>query len=359
MRTDKRSVKSLVASGTLVVAASLLMAPLSAAQTLPAALVVVIVEKSGPVLGIIDPVAGKLVARVPTGEEPHIVAVSDDGRLAFVDNTDTDGLSIIDVAARKEIRRVNVGKGAQPADIHFVDGMVYFTASGWRAIGRYDPKLGTIEYFGLGQGGPDAITFSKDRKTIYAANPDSDNISILENIGGRDWTVTVVPVSKGQRPEDIEVSPDGRELWTINELGGGVSIVNLATKVSQNFNLQTKHANRMRFTPDGRRVLILDRDTGEMVVVDAASRKVATRVKFTGDKPGESMSVGNLMVMADGSRAYLTVNARGLPNSNIERPTGTNPGGRHYIAVIDLKTLAVTSRIDTLFGNGMACAGCR
>ena len=131
MRTDKRSVKSLVASGTLVVAASLLMAPLSAAQTLPAALVVVIVEKSGPVLGIIDPVAGKLVARVPTGEEPHIVAVSDDGRLAFVDNTDTDGLSIIDVAARKEIRRVNVGKGAQPADTHFVDGKVYFTASGW------------------------------------------------------------------------------------------------------------------------------------------------------------------------------------------------------------------------------------
>ena len=345
MGTDRRSVKWMVASGALVVATFLVMAPMSAAQTPTAALLVVIVEKSGPVLGIIDPVAGKLVARVPTGEEPHIVAASDDGKLAVVDNTDTDRLAIIDVAARKEIRRVNVGKGAQPADVHFVDGKVYFTASGWRALGRYDPKLDTIEYFGLGQGGPDAIAFSKDRNTIYAVNPDSDNISILENVrSGKEWTVTVVPISKGQRPEDIEVSPDGRELWTINELGGGVSIVNLATKVSQNVNLQTKHANRMKFTPDGTKVLILDRDTGEMLVVDAAARKVATRVKFTGDKPGESMSVGNLMVLPNGSRAYVSVRAR-------------TDGGRHYVAEIDLKTYKVTRRIDISgSGNGLAWA---
>ena len=362
MNAGRRSASGAVLAGVLAVTALVAAAPPAGAQTPGAVLVVVIEEKGGSMLGIIDPVAAKLIARVPTGPDPHIVAVSDDGKLAFVANTnghgtivpDADSISIVDIAARKEIRRVPAGNSTRPSDIEYANGKVYFTASGFRALGVYDMKRDKVDYFGLGQGGPDAIAFSKDLNTIYAVNADTDNISIIENVRGgpvisyppkpTDWTVTVVPVTKGQRPEDIQISPDGKELWTINELGGGVSIINIATKTSQDVNLQTKHANRLRFTPDGKYVLILDRDTGEMVVVDAAARKVAKRIKFTGDKPGESISVGNLVVVPDGSRAYASV-----------RPPLA--AGRDYVAEIDLKTLAVTNRISlTGEGNGLAWA---
>ena len=55
----------------------------------------------------------KVVAAIPTGEGPHEVAVSDDGKTAVVCNYGTgpnpgSTLSIVDVAAHKELRRVTL-----------------------------------------------------------------------------------------------------------------------------------------------------------------------------------------------------------------------------------------------------------
>ena len=325
-------------------------ATMAAAQTpSPALLVVLRPDKAEAMLGIVDPVAGKIVARVPLGPDSAGVAVSADGKLAYVANTnghgrtvpDGDSISVIDLAARKEVRRVAAGNGTRPHEVHVAGGRVYFTAEGYKAIGRYDPAGNRVEYFGLGQGGPHMIAISKDLNTIYGANHGTNNVTVLEgaregpastsaSVTSPSWKITVIPV--GNTPEGIDISPDGKEVWTANEEGGGVSIIDVATKVAQNVDLQTKHANRLRITPDGRLVLLLDRETGEMVAVDARTRKVVKRLTLPGDKPGETMGVGDFVVVPDSSRVYVSVSSR---------------GGHHYIAAIDLKTLEVTRRIET------------
>ncbi len=73
----------------------------------------------------VDPASGKIAATVPTGQGPHEVEVSSDGRLAFVSNYGdrTSGgntLSVIDIAARKELkrgrsRRARAGRTASPS----------------------------------------------------------------------------------------------------------------------------------------------------------------------------------------------------------------------------------------------------
>ena len=55
-------------------------------------------------LAIVDPANGSVLARVPTGSDPHEVTASRDGRLAFVASM-VDGISVIDISAQKEIRR--------------------------------------------------------------------------------------------------------------------------------------------------------------------------------------------------------------------------------------------------------------
>src|SRR5436853_7426290 len=56
---------------------------------------------------IVDPVARKVIAEVPTGTGPHEVTASEDGKLAFVSNygneTPGNSISVIDLAARKEL----------------------------------------------------------------------------------------------------------------------------------------------------------------------------------------------------------------------------------------------------------------
>ena len=54
----------------------------TAAQTPSSALLVL--DKEDNMLSIVDPATLKTVARVPTGEGPYEIAVSDDGKFAFV-----------------------------------------------------------------------------------------------------------------------------------------------------------------------------------------------------------------------------------------------------------------------------------
>ncbi len=350
--TSARHSSRWAALGGLATAGVAALITVAAAQAPAAALLVVLrSEPGGPILAIVDPGTGKVSGRVPIGTDPHGVAVSEDGKLAFVANTnghnqtipEGDSLSVVDIAARKEVRRVEIGQGTRPHDVHVVGGKVYFSASGFKALGRYDPARNKVEYFGLGQNGPHMLTVSRDAKTIFAANNGSGTVSVIEGAGPPDWKVTSIAI--GGVPEGTDMSPDGKQVWTVSEEGGTVTIFDVATKkVTETLKVQTDHANRLKFTPNGKQVIVLDREIGDVVVIDAATRQVAKRIKMAGDKPGVAMGLGDLALVPDSSRVYVTVDARAA-------------GGRHYIAVIDLKTLAMTSRIETTtFGDGLAWA---
>jgi YVTN family beta-propeller protein len=101
-----------------------------AAQTPSPALLVL--DKEDNALSIIDPASLKTLAVIPTGRAPHELTVSSDGKIAYVANygaeTPGETLSVIDLAAQKEIRRVDLGDLRRPHGIEFVGGKVYFTS---------------------------------------------------------------------------------------------------------------------------------------------------------------------------------------------------------------------------------------
>ena len=319
---------------SLVSAAVALACSAAAAQTPSGALIVL--NKEEAALVIVDPATKKVVGRVPTGEGPHEVAVSSDGKLAFVANygaqTPGQTISIIDLAARKELRRLDLGSLRRPHGIFFAgDGKVYFTAEVNRLIARYDPTAGQIDWLmGTGQSGTHMVLVNKDQTRIATANIGSDSITIMER-GNNPlaWNQTVVPVGKG--PEAIDLSPDEREIWTAHSRDGGVSIIDVATKkVAQTLNLQTKRSNRLKFTPDGKLVLVSDLDAGELIVLDAPGRKEIKRLKLGKNPEG-------ICVAPDGAHAYVAVN------------------GDNFISIVDLKTLSEVGRIEPGAGpDGMA-----
>jgi DNA-binding beta-propeller fold protein YncE len=287
-------------------------------------------EKPEGILGILDPATGKILARVPTGVDPHGFTLSTDGRYAYVANTNAhnktqpngDSISIIDVVARKEIRRVEVGEGTHPLHIHAAGGYVYFTASGYRAVGRYDTARNKVTFFGHGQHGPHTVITGKDPNTVFASNSASNNIAVIEGANTPDWKLSLIPVGDKMMPEGMAVSPDGKELWVANETGGGPSVINLATKAVQKIDLRTTHANRVILTPDGRRALVIDEE-GDLIVLDTATRKILKRL---------SIRSTAAVVTPDSSRVFI---APVLSSAD------------HHILEMDLRTLEVTRRIDT------------
>jgi DNA-binding beta-propeller fold protein YncE len=90
----------------------------AAAQETPSPALLVL-HKGENAMAIVDPATGKNFGHVPTGQDPHELAVSTDGKLAFASNYAGPGprggntLSVIDIAARKELHRVDLGSAAR------------------------------------------------------------------------------------------------------------------------------------------------------------------------------------------------------------------------------------------------------
>jgi YVTN family beta-propeller protein len=293
-----------------------------------------VLNKEDATLHIIDPASGKLLGRVSTGAGPHEVVVSDDGKFAYVANYGTgqapgNTLSVIDLAAQKEIRRVEISPLSRPHGLWWANGRVYFTAEADRKIARYDPATNNMDWlFETGQNATHMIVLSKDGRTIATANIASDTVSLIEQNAGGEWMHTVVPVGRG--PEGLDLSPDGRELWVAHSRDGGVSVIDVASKkVTQTIPVGTKRSNRLKLTPDGRFALISDLDAGELVVLDTAARKEIKRL------PIGRMLEG--ILIPTNERAYVAVT------------------GENYVAVVDLKTWQVTRKIPAGAGpDGMA-----
>lgn len=295
-------------------------------------------------LAFVNFATGEVVARVPVGREPHELAVSSDGKYALASNTGANAnpgntLSLIDIATRKEIRRVDLGPLSLPHGVAYSDGRFYFTAEGARAIGAYDPVSNHVVWImGTGQNTTHNLVFSPDGKTIFTANRGSNTVTAFELSGdplaANGWRTTVIPVCRS--PQGLDVSPDGSVLWVGCRGSNEMAIIDVAGKaVVETFATGTVALARVRFTLDGERVLAADLDGGELSIWDADTREPLKRLKLGSYCEG-------ILVLPDGRHALA-----GVTNDD-------------NIAVIDLDTMEVTRRLHTGQGpDGMAWIGPR
>ncbi len=327
---------------------------LSAQSTLSASLLAL--SKTDQTLSIVDPTSLKVVARMPSGPEPHEVVASADGRMAYISNYGGGAyntISVVDLVNQKALAPIDLGALRGPHGLQFAGGKVWFTAEVAKAIGSYDPASGKIDLIlGTGQNRTHMLYVTPDLKRIVTSNVSSATMTIIEKTegggrgpggpppGGRgpagpppgrgapgpgrgpqsDWNETVIPVGRGA--EGFDVSPDGKEIWAANAQDGTVSVLDFAgKKVLATLNADVNGANRLKFTPDGRLVLVSTLSGPDVVVIDAATRKERKRIKVGHGAAG-------ILMQPDGSRAYVAC----TPDDSI--------------AVIDLKSLEATGRID-------------
>ncbi|MGB7601128.1 MAG: YncE family protein [Candidatus Sulfotelmatobacter sp.] len=295
-----------------------------------------VLSKHDETLAIVDPSSLKVIARVPVGNDPHEVISSTDGKVAYVSNYGSGAfhtLAVVDLIVQKALPSIDLGALRGPHGLTFVDGKVWFTAEGAKAIGSYDPAKKNIDWIlGTGQNRTHMIYVSPDLRLIVTTNVSSGTVSMIEKTAGgpgqdgppatprTDWNETVVRVGNGC--EGFDISPDGKEIWVANAGDGTVSIIDVASKrVAQTLAADVSSANRLKFTPDGKFVLISALRGADVTVIDAATRKTTKRIAVGHGAAGIEMQ-------PDGARAYVAC----TPDD--------------YVAVIDLHSMEVVGHIQ-------------
>jgi YVTN family beta-propeller protein len=316
-------------------------------------------SKTDRMLAIVDPATLKVIARIPVGEDPHEVIASTDGKTAYVTiygGGSLHELNIIDLVAKKPLTNIDTRPLFGPHGITFVNAKAWFTAEGSKAIGRYDPATGKLDWsMGTGQDRTHMIYVTNNGERIYTTNVSSGTVSILVDTllpprGGpmgppppgapqgppptgstkgstptgfqqrKEWIQTVIPVSKGS--EGFDVSPDSSELWTAASEDGAISIIDLgAKKLATKIDAKITGANRLKFTPDGKMVFISSLQSGDVAIYDTKTRKEIKRIS-TGH------GAAGILMDAEGLRVFVASSAD------------------NYIAIIDLKTLEITGHLN-------------
>lgn len=270
----------------------------------PSKPVMAVLNKSENTLAFVDPVSMKVTGKVPTGNGPHEVVFSEDGKTAFVSNYGAqvpgNSLSVIDVATAKETRRVDLSPMMRPHGIQVIGGKLYFTAETNRAIARYDPVSNKIDWMmGTGQNGSHMVAGSVDQKRFYTANIGSDSVTAFafQNVPPAGSAITQIAV--GKQPEAIDLSPDGKEVWVGLNTDGGIDVIDTATnKVVKRIDLGGR-PYRVRFTRDGKFVVNPTWPANELIIVDAATKSITKRIKIGGTPFGIDFS-------KDGTYAFVT-----------------------------------------------------
>ncbi len=123
------------------------------------------------------------VQHIPVGDRPRGIAISPDGREAYVANAGDDTVSVINTATKTVVATITVGKE------------------------------------------PQGVAFAPDGATAYVTNIEDNNVSVIDTATQTQTTTIAV----GQSPQSIAVTPDGQRAYVPNFDDNTVTVIDLTT----------------------------------------------------------------------------------------------------------------------------------
>ena len=328
---------------------------LAAASLQPRPRTLIVLNKGAGTAALVDVATRRVVATLPTGVGPHEVAVSPDGRTAVVgnygDRTPGNTLTVIDLPRQAVVRTLSLGEHRRPHGIAWLpDGRrVAVTAEASRAVLVVNVADGSVQAIPTNQEGTHLLALAPGGRRLYTANIGSASVSVVDLAAGTlARTVRTLP-----RPEAIDVSPDGRELWTAPQIAPGapgmITVFDAATLDRlATFASGGVYPNRLRFTPDGRRVLVSNAASGTVQIFDARSRRPIAAVPFPRD---------TAKAPADGGPMARSAVPLGILVAPDSRTAYVATAAHNEIAVVDIPGRRIVATLRTGEGpDGMAFA---
>ena len=240
-----------------------------------------VLNKSDDTVSFIDLASSEVKATLPTGDGPHEVAVSDDGKTAVVANYGDsakpgNSLSVIDVPGKKVLRTIDLGTYSRPHGIVWLHGdEVAVTVEASKALLVVGVNEGKVKHaIATDQVGSHMVAISPKHRRAFTANIGSGSTTVVDLATHK----RITDVATGRGAEGIAVAPDGSEVWVTNRDANTVSIVDPATlKITAT--LQPGETPiRVKFTPDGTRALISNAKSGDVAVFDTVTKKEVARI---------------------------------------------------------------------------------
>lgn len=310
----------------VIAAALALTGTPAAAQTL------LVGNKGEDTLSFIDLKTGKERARPATGEWPHEIAVSPDGRQAAVVAYKGHGIDVFDIASAKKLRTIDIAPNQRPHGLVWLrDGRLVATAEGSKSVAVIGTD-GSVASIATDQDSSHMVAVTPDLRRAFVANIASGTVSVLD-LAAR---TKLRDIAVGGRPEGIALTPDGKQLWVGDLAAPRVQAFDTTSYARVAEVAIAPVAIRVAAHPSGRWIVTGNIAAGSLSVIDTRTRAVTRTISVSGEQAAGQVTI---LFSRDGKRLYAAET------------------GRDAVAEIDFAKGVVLRRIKAgKNGDGLAIA---
>jgi YVTN family beta-propeller protein len=277
-------------------------------------------------ISVIDTGRDEVVATVALGGGvPNRIVLTPDGTQAWAIHDKSRAISVVDVAARKVLRRVKIGDW--PYNLTFTPDGRYCWVLDWGDVSKlliYDVQKGALDGEIEVSTWPAHGVFSRDGKLFWVTSETAGNVTVVDVAQRK--IIEVLPSSGDAM--GLALTADGQHVFVANGEDRTVSKIDTRTHRI----VATGKVNGVNhdavLTPDGRFLYVTLRKANRIAVLRAEDLDVVSEIP----QPGYP----DLVVMAsDGTKAYVSnrqanlVTVIALPDHReIKRiPVGKGPHG--------------------------------
>lgn len=324
-------------------------------------------------VAIIDTHDNSVLARVPVGNVPHQVVISDTAKKMVASNTADDTVTIVDLGSLETIATVTLD--------HEPEHMEMSPRGDVAAVGNIG--AGTVSFLSLtehrelarveGLYEPHNMTFSPDGSLLYVGNLGADVVSVIDVAAatvineitvGEPQSVAATGEAEGEYQGIINVTrtTDGRLGFAAYGEGDAMSVIDLRTQeVVKTLELGDLPW-RAYSTADGRFMIIPNNGDETISVVSTATLEEVARFEGAADMTGVNTGwfETTAFVISRGEDRLVVLDLQkmervgeidlpGVPETGVVTPDGTMLyvalSGADEVAVVDVRERKVVDRI--------------
>ena len=175
-------------------------------------------------LGLIDLTKPGGVRMVSAGEDPRSVRFRLDGKQVLVGNRSQRVLTVFDWKSGAMLVRLPLAVEPENFCAKADGGEMYITGKGMDAVVVVYPYWTEVAETRLAGRAPGAMAVSQSPEYLFAANPESGDVTVLDVDTGD----MLAAVKVGEQPCSVTITPDNQYALVVNHKSGDLAVIRVA-----------------------------------------------------------------------------------------------------------------------------------
>ena len=243
--------------------------------------------------------SGEVLATLAVDRDPHEVAVTPDGRTAYVVSSVGATVAVIDTATMSVRDTFTHPEFAFPHHVDFdADGNLWLASTLANKVFVFSvPDHACLSVIATGGHSSHMLAFTPDRRHVYVPNIRSNSLTRIDVAARRVESQVLV----GKGPEGVAVHPSGDFLYVAAQHEDQVQVLSTRTHELIARESVGSMPVRMAFTPDGRYAFVPNRYSKDVSVIATDRHREVKRIPI-------GIWPGGVVFDATGRYAYVANN---------------------------------------------------